>query len=357
MKGIAVLGSTGSIGTSTLKIVEQFPDEFRVVSMAAGKNFPVLRDQIRKFRPAFVSIQQDRFLPELSREFPKVAFGTGKEGVDACVLVAGVDIVVVGIVGLAAMSPALTAVRSGKVVALATKEVLVVAGSLFRNEIASSTSVLIPVDSEHSALFQLLQGRERSEVTSIVLTASGGPFLHMAGAALDRVTPEMAIQHPNWRMGPKISVDSATLMNKGLELIEAHFLFDFSEKDIEVWLHPQSIVHGAICLRDNSCLAQLCKPDMRCSIGYAMSYPKRLPDVIPKFGFSDLANLEFFEPDVRQFPALKLAREALNSGASHLVVLNAANDIAVESFLRGEIEFRRLPPLPAWRLRRIGQLR
>ena len=294
MKGICVLGSTGSIGTQTLSIVSDFPDKYQVLSLSAGKNITLLKEQIRKFRPQFVSVQSPETITELKKEFPSVTFEEGEAGHKACVNVKGVEIVIVGIVGFAALAPTLEAIRLGKTIGLANKESLVVAGALMKKALRESSATLIPVDSEHNALFQLLMGREKREIATIVLTASGGPLLRRPELPLKEVTPEIAIKHPNWNMGPKISVDSATLMNKGLELIEAHFLFDFPEKQIEVWVHPQSIVHGAVWFNDNTCLAQLNKPDMRASIGFSLSYPERLPGVIPKLTLTEMSQLEFF---------------------------------------------------------------
>jgi 1-deoxy-D-xylulose-5-phosphate reductoisomerase len=344
VKRIAVLGSTGTIGHNTLELVRAFPEKFEVVALGAGRNLGLLREQIRAFRPAFVTVQEQVDRDTLAREFPELELGWGGEGLETAVSDARVDVVVVGIVGFAALAPTLRAIRARKTVALANKESLVVAGSLLRQEVATSGATVIPVDSEHNALYQLLQGRPPGEVDTLVLTASGGPLLRRPELPLAEVTPEIATRHPNWKMGPKISVDSATLMNKGLELIEAHFLFDVPSTRIEVWVHPQSIVHGAIWLTDNSCLAQLSKPDMRSSIGYAMAYPERLAAPIPRLGLSEMARLEFLEPDLVRFPALGLAREALEAGPSSLVALNAANEVAVEAFLNGRILF---PDIPA----------
>lgn len=345
MNAIAVLGSTGTIGANTLDIVDRYPERYRVVTLAAGRNIEKLREQIRKYRPKLVSVTDSAAALLLSREFPGITVAVGDEGLKACVEHAEVQSVVVGIVGFAAMAPTLAAIRAKRRVALANKEVLVVAGSLLREETRRSQAVVIPVDSEHNALHQLLEGRSRDLVETVVLTASGGPLLRRPELPLDEVTPEIAVAHPNWKMGPKISVDSATLMNKGLELIEAHFLFDFPGDKIEVWVHPQSIIHGAIWLKDNTCLAQLSKPDMKASIGHALAHPDRLTAVVEKLKFSDMAKLEFFEPDLVRFPALKLAREALRSGGTHLVTLNAANEIAVEAFLARRILFSQIPSL------------
>lgn len=343
IKGIAVYGSTGTIGDNTLEIVRRFPDRFRVISLAAGRNIEKLRAQITEFSPQLVAVQDTDGAGQLRREFPKLTILTGEEGLRAGIDAAGVDTVVMGIVGFAALAPTLHAIRAGKKIALANKESLVVGGSLLRAELEKSKAQCIPVDSEHNALFQLLEGYPRHQVETVVLTASGGPLLRRPELPLEDVTPAIAVAHPNWKMGPKISVDSATLMNKGLELIEAHFLFGFPSEKIEVWVHPQSIVHGALWMTDNSCLAQLTKPDMKSSIGHALCYPERLPRVIPKLTFQEMAKLEFFEPDLVRFPALRLARQALEAGPSHLVVLNAANEVAVGRFLEGRLLFSQIP--------------
>lgn len=345
MKSIAVMGSTGSIGTQTLQIVEAFPDRFRVVGLSAGRNLKLLRTQIQQFSPQFVVVAEARDAETLSKEFPELTIECGGNGLEAMAARKECDLVVMGILGFAALAPTLAAVRAGKDVALANKESIITAGSLLQAEIAQSHGRCIPVDSEHNALYQLLLGQKRETVRSLVLTASGGPLLRRPDLPLDQVTPEIAVKHPNWSMGPKISVDSATLMNKGLELVEAHILFDFPAKDIEVWVHPQSIVHGTLCFNDNSVIAQLNRPDMRCSIGYAMAYPDRMDNVIEKLSFKDLAQLEFFEPDEIRFPALRLAREALDSGPSHLIALNALNEVAVNAFLQKRIHFGQIPEL------------
>lgn len=342
MTGIALLGSTGTIGTFTLEIIRRFPEKFKVISLAAGKNISLLRDQVREFQPQFVSLVAVEHLSSLQHEFPQTRFLHGREGMKECVEQVEVDVVVNGIVGFAGLEPALFAIRANKIIALANKESLVVAGFLLRDELQKSKAQLIPVDSEHNALYQLLEGRKASDVDTLVLTASGGPFYRKPELNFADVTPEMAVKHPNWNMGPKISVDSATMMNKGLELIEAHYLFGFAEEKIEIWVHPQSIVHGAIWFKDNSCLAQMTKPDMKSSIGFALSYPEKLPQVISRFSFKEMHALEFYEPDEERFPALRLAREALRAGPGHLVVLNAANELAVSAFLQKQVGFHQI---------------
>ncbi len=342
-RGIAVLGSTGTIGTYTLQIVESNPDAFFVVSLAAGTRVSLLKEQIKKFQPKVVSVSSAKDAEELKKEFPQLEVGFSDEGIKNCIEQKDVDVVINGIVGFAALVPTMLALKADKFIGLANKESLVVAGPLFKKFVMQSKSTVIPVDSEHNALFQLLKNQERTDVETLVLTASGGPFLKKPELDLNSITPQMAIKHPNWNMGPKISVDSATLMNKGLELIEAHYLFDFPEDKIEVWVHPQSIVHGAIWFSDNTSIAQLSRPDMKSAIGYAMSYPKRINNVIKKLTLKEMANLEFMQPDTDRFRCLSLAREALKSGHSHLVVLNAANEIAVSAFLEEKIRFSEIP--------------
>jgi len=340
---VCVLGSTGTIGTYTLELIQAFPDRFEAVSLAAGKNLTKLQEQIRTFNPQRVSVQDESDAKFLRQEFPKLQIDWGIEGIKRCIEASGVEVVIVGIVGFAGLEPTLHAIGQNKLIGLANKESLVTAGSLFHEEVKRSSAQIVPVDSEHNALYQLLNGVDRSEVQTVVLTASGGPFLKRTDLDFKQVTPEMAISHPNWKMGPKISVDSATLMNKGLELIEAHFLFGFPENQIEVWVHPQSIIHGAIWLKDNTNLAQLSLPDMKSAIGYALSYPERLSQPIKKLTLNQMSRLEFFEPDIQRFPCLELARKSLRAGQSHVIALNAANEIAVNAFLNRQIAFTQIP--------------
>ncbi|MFM8269103.1 MAG: 1-deoxy-D-xylulose-5-phosphate reductoisomerase [Pseudomonadota bacterium] len=340
---ICVLGSTGTIGTYTLDLVRAFTDQFEIVSLAAGKNLAKLQEQIKAFKPEAVSVQSEADAALIRREFPKLEVGFGIEGIKRCIDISEVEVVIVGIVGFAGLEPTLHAIRKDKLIGLANKESLVTAGSLFQEEVKKSRAKIVPVDSEHNALYQLLKGTNIAEIETLVLTASGGPFLRRMDLDLSQVSPEMAVSHPNWKMGPKISVDSATLMNKGLELIEAHFLFGFPENRIEVWVHPQSIIHGAIWLKDNTNLAQLSLPDMKSAIGYALSYPGRLTQPIKKLSLAQMSRLEFFEPDTTRFPCLTLARKALQAGQSHVIALNAANEIAVEAFLGNQIRFTQIP--------------
>lgn len=349
---LAVLGSTGTIGTYTLEIVDKYPGQFRVVSLSCGRNIEKLIGQIEKYRPKVVSVEKSEAIGDLKSKFPNVGFFSGTEGISACLATEPIDVAIVGVVGFAGLEPTKQALRHCKIVGLANKESLVVAGTLLQKEIADSKAICVPVDSEHNAVYQVLMGRQREEIGSIVLTASGGPLLRHPEMPLEDVTPAFAVAHPNWKMGPKISVDSATMMNKGLEVIEAHFLFKFPEPQIEVWVHPQSIIHGAVWFKDNSCIAQLTKPDMKSSIGYAMKYPERPAGVIPKLTFKEMAKLEFYEPDYKRFPCLRLAREALLAGPSYLVVLNAANEVGVDLFLNGKIRFSDIPTFIEKQLRK-----
>lgn len=345
MGSLAVFGSTGTIGKNTLRIVDQFPEQFAVRVLTAGKNIDLLGEQIERYSPTAVCVQEESDRRPIQARFPDLQVYAGAQGLVEIVRDHDCDVLLMGIVGFAALAPTLEAVRLGRRIGLANKESLVVAGHLLRTEQRRSGAVIIPVDSEHNAIFQLLEGRNPADISSIVLTASGGPLLRRPELPLPEVTPEIAIAHPNWKMGPKISVDSATMMNKGLEVIEAQILFDLPEERIEVWVHPQSIVHGAVWLKDNSCLAHLSVPDMRSAIGHAVAAPRRLAEVVPKLSFAQMANLEFLKPDPQRFPALSLARTALRGGPSHLIVLNAVNEVAVDAFLKRELRFDQIAQL------------
>jgi 1-deoxy-D-xylulose-5-phosphate reductoisomerase len=356
--GIAVLGSTGTIGRNTLALVDRFPERFRVATLSArGSDPEAVATQIERYRPKLVALELESAVEGLQNRFPSVTFVAGPEGNEAASTHDDVATVVVGIVGFAALRPVVAAIRAGKRLALANKETLVAAGALVRGELERHHKAeLIPVDSEHSALFQVLDGRDRAQIATLVLTASGGPFLRRPELDLSTVTPEMAVAHPNWRMGPKISVDSATMMNKGLELVEACFLYDVPESKVEIWVHPQSIVHGAVWFRDQSCLAQLSVPDMRQAIAFALSYPERLDSPIAKLGLAAMRQLEFFPPDETRFPALRLARDAMVAGATARVALNASNEVAVERFLAGALRFDHIPVVVEETLERIASV-
>ena len=345
MKRLSLLGSTGSIGTNVLNIVRQFPDRYQLVGLAAGRNIERLRDQIVEFQPAIVSVIDEEHAKQLQRTLAGEYRGKICYGVAGCQEVAGyptADMTISAMVGAAGLLPTLSAIEAGKDVGLANKETLVVAGRLVMEKVKEFGVKLLPIDSEHSAVFQSLEAGRREDVEKVILTASGGPFVHKSSAELQSVTREQALNHPNWSMGPKITIDSATLMNKGLEVIEARWLFDIPPDAIEVVVHPQSIIHSLVQYQDGSVVAQLGIPDMRIPIGYALSYPERMPLELPPLNLSQCGNLEFIEPDYQRFPALRLAFEALHQGGVASAVLNAANEVAVEAFLNQKISFPRI---------------
>lgn len=342
MKSIAVLGSTGSVGLSTLDLVRRFPEEFRIAGLVAGRNLRRLAEQIREFSPACVSIREKDSVPELRRLLgtQQVEILWGEKGAVAVATADGVDAVLAAIVGGAGLVPTFEAVRAGKEVALANKEALVMAGEILVQEAKRSGVRLLPVDSEHSAIFQCLQGNRREEVDRIILTASGGPFLRASLKRLSCVTVSEALKHPNWKMGPKITIDSATMMNKGLEVVEARWLFDVSPAQVEVVIHPQSVIHSMVRYQDGSIIAQLGIPDMRIPIAYALSYPRRLKASWRPLELTRLGELTFLPVEKRRYPALSLAYEALAEGGTMPAVLNAANEVAVTAFLEKRIGFR-----------------
>ena len=344
MKSIVVLGSTGSIGVSTLDLVRRFPDEFRARGLVAGRNLKLLAAQIREFVPEWVSIREKEGIPLLRKLLGerKMEILWGESGATSVATASGVDIVVAAIVGSAGLVPTLEAVRAGKEVALANKEALVMAGEIFMREANKKGVRLFPVDSEHSAVFQCLQGNRREEVERIILTASGGPFLRVSLKSLERVTVKRALKHPNWKMGRKITVDSATMMNKGLEVVEARWLFDMMPSQVEVVIHPQSIVHSMVLYQDGSIIAQLGVPDMRIPIAYALSYPHRLKVNCRQLKLTELGELTFLPVEKRRYPALDLAYQALAVGGTMPAVLNAANEVAVAAFLERRIGFRKI---------------
>ncbi len=342
MKKLAVLGATGSIGVTTLSIVEQFPDCFRVVALAAGKNLEKLKKQVRLFQPELVSITSEADAKDLRAHLPgfRGEILCGAAGLLAVATHPEADMVMAALVGAAGLPPTLAAIRAGKTIALANKEALVIAGELMTREAKQHGVRLLPVDSEHNAIFQALQGHSRERVKRIVLTASGGPFLRRPIEELATVSVEEALQHPTWKMGNKITIDSATLMNKGLEVIEARWLFELPPEQVAVIIHPQSVVHSMVEYVDGSVLAQLGIPDMAIPISYILAYPDRLPLThLPALDLAATAQLTFLQPDFVKFPCLGLAYEALARGGTSPVVLNAANEVAVASFLSGQIRF------------------
>lgn len=337
---ISILGSTGSIGCSTLDLISRNRGAFDLVALTAHRNVRALVDQARTHRPQLAVISE----PDCYAELKAGLEGTGIEaaaGPEAVVEAAGrpADWVMAGIVGTAGLAPTLAAVRRGACIALANKECLVSAGSLFLDEVTRSGSILLPVDSEHNAIFQVLVPGRLDSVEKIILTASGGPFRTWTTADMAKATPAEAVAHPRWDMGAKISVDSATLMNKGLELIEAHYLFPVGEPRLDVVIHPESIVHSMVAYVDGSVLAQLGSPDMRTPISYALAWPGRMATPSTPLDLAAIGQLTFEAPDLEKFPALVLAREALRAGAAAPTVLNAANEVAVAAFLNGLIGF------------------
>lgn len=342
MKGVALLGSTGSIGVNVCEVVRQFPEHYRLVALAAGSNVELLASQIQEFKPDLVSIGSEQAADELRKRLSsstETKIVVGNSGNVEVAAHPDADITISSIVGAAGLMPTLAAIRGGKDIGLANKETLVMAGRIVMAEVEKYKVKMLPVDSEHSAIFQALEAGRRDDVRKIILTASGGPFRGRNKDDLARVTKEQALNHPNWSMGRKISIDSATLMNKGLEVIEARWLFGLPAEHIEVVVHPQSIIHSLVEFVDGSVVAQLGIPDMRIPIGYALSYPERLPLNLPRLSLAQCANLEFHDPDYDCFPALRLAFSALQQGGVMPAVLNAANEIAVEAFLDSQIDF------------------
>ncbi|MBF0527894.1 MAG: 1-deoxy-D-xylulose-5-phosphate reductoisomerase [Deltaproteobacteria bacterium] len=342
MRRVVVLGATGSIGRSCLDVISRFPDRFKIVGLAAGRNMELLAAQAALFKPRMCAVMGAAEAEVLRRLLPQdlnVEIVWGREGLCRVAALEETDIVVSAIVGAAGLAPTWTAVRSGKRVALANKETLVMAGELIMAEARKTGAEILPVDSEHSAIFQTLSGQRLEDVKRLILTASGGPFLNLSSEELARVTPRQALAHPRWRMGAKISIDSSTLMNKGLEAIEARWLFGLPWDRIAIHIHPQSIVHSLVEFIDGAVLAQLGRPDMRVPIAYALSYPARLPLDFPALDLVHSEPLTFAEPDEDRFPCLALALAAGRLGGAGPTALNAANEVAVEAFLLGEISF------------------
>jgi 1-deoxy-D-xylulose-5-phosphate reductoisomerase len=349
-KKIAILGSTGSIGRNVLKVATSFPEHFTVLGLAAGSNVELLSEQINTFSPLVASVADQEAAEKLESLLPG-SCGTeiawGQKGNELVASQQDADMVVSAIVGAAGLLPTLAAIRSGKDIALANKETLVMGGRLMMDEVKKHKVRLLPIDSEHSAIAQALEAGRKEDVARIILTASGGPFLELDKESLWEVTPDQALAHPNWDMGRKISIDSATLMNKGLEVIEAHWLFDVDIEKIEVVVHPQSIVHSLVEFVDGSVVAQLGIPDMRVPISYALSSPERLPTGLSRLNLTECSNLSFLEPDMQRFPALKIAYDACRTGGCTPAILNAANEVAVEAFLDGRLKFPQIPEVVA----------
>ncbi len=341
MKNIAILGATGSIGRSTLQVVERFSRRFRVAGLAAGRNISLLHKQIEKFRPQIVSVEEEKKADELKRLCKDLAVKIvfGEQGAEEVARFEENDIVVSAITGIKGLRPTLAAVKAGKRVALANKESMVAAGPLIQDEAQNSGSEIIPVDSEHNGIFQCLMRESKENVRKIILTASGGPFFHTSLEEMKNKTLEEALEHPRWKMGEKVTIDSASLMNKGLELIEARWLFGVPAQQLDILIHPQSIVHSLVEMKDGSVLALLSPTDMKIPILFALTYPEREEALLPSLNLSQVGVLEFYKADAEKFPLLGLARYALEQGQSVPVVLNASNEVAVEAFRDRKIRF------------------
>lgn len=341
IKQVALLGSTGSIGTQTIDIIRRNPHRFRLTLLTAKRNWRLLADQARELKPRHVVISDHSYYEDLRRELADcdVAVHSGSAPMAQLVAEDDVDMVVTATVGYSGMIPTVSAIKAGKTIALANKETLVVAGEVIERILKDSKSVILPVDSEHSAIFQCLAGENRYALSKIILTASGGPFRTLPAHRLPHVTAADALRHPNWDMGAKVTIDSASMMNKGFEMIEARWLFNCPPEDIEIVVHPQSIVHSMVEFSDGSVKAQLGVPDMHLPISYALGYPERIPHSEPPMRLDQYANLTFEKPDFEKFPLLGLAFDAIRAGGTAPCALNAANEKAVEAFLKGEIRF------------------
>lgn len=356
MKRIAILGSTGSIGTQALEVVTAHPDRFKVMLLTAQNNAELLAAQARQFKPEKVVIENEHKFYELKSHLEgtgiKVAWGASE--IAQSTTDDKIDLVLTALVGFSGVLPTLSALEAGKSIALANKETLVVAGALVTAKAKEKGLSIYPVDSEHSAIFQCLAGEEQNPIEKIILTASGGPFRGKKRHELEKVTREQALRHPNWTMGAKVTIDSASLMNKGLEVIEAKWLFDLDVSQVDVVVHPQSIIHSLVQFRDGSIKAQLGLPDMRLPIQYALGYPQRLDSDFPRFAFSNYPSLTFEQPDMETFRNLALAFEAIRRGGNSPCIMNAANEIAVSRFLEGQLGFLQMPDLVWWCMEHIG---
>ncbi|MCQ2553639.1 MAG: 1-deoxy-D-xylulose-5-phosphate reductoisomerase [Clostridia bacterium] len=343
MKKLSILGSTGSIGTQTLEVVRRHPERFEVVALACGHNIELLKKQIEEFKPSFVAVAEESDAKNLALEYPDIKVEFGSLGIINAASETDCTMVVNALMGMIGFKPTVYAIQAGKDIALANKETLVSGGDVVMKMAKENNVQILPIDSEHSAIFQCLQGAGPNKIKRILLTASGGPFRGYTKEQLKDVTVEQALKHPNWSMGSKITIDSATLMNKGLEVIEAATLFGVNANQIQVVVHPESAIHSAIEFEDGSIIAQIGVPDMKIPIAYALTYPERLDDVSVPLNLFDLATMHFEKPDRHTFECLDLAYKAMEHGLSYRVVLNAANEIAVEAFLKGEITFLQIP--------------
>lgn len=344
MKRVVILGSTGSIGQNALDVIGRYRDRFRVTGLAAGSNISLLEEQIRNFHPEVVAVAD----PEASERLRRRVRGmvevlSGEEGINLVASYENSDFVLSAMVGFSGLLPTLNAIRAGKTIGLANKETLVVAGEIIIREAKSKGVRILPVDSEHSAIFQCLEGKKREHIRRIILTASGGPFIDKRAEDFKDISPDEALRHPRWKMGKKVTIDSSTLMNKGLEVIEASRLFGLGPDDIEVVIHPESIIHSMVEFIDGSVISLQSVPDMKGPIAYALSYPERLSNILPPLDLTEIGTLSFFKPDLKKFPCLNYAYDALRAGGTMPAVLNASNEVAVESFLEGRIHFDKIP--------------
>ena len=354
MKKVLILGSTGSIGINTLNVIRNFPETFQITALTINTKIDLLETQIHEFNPGTVVVKDEKLGMSLKKRISgNCEVLVGEKGLIDAAANLDYDIFVGAMVGFCGLAPTLEAIKRGKIIALANKETLVVAGELITNLCSRYNAKIIPIDSEHSAIFQCLEGEEKNQVEKIILTASGGPFLNKNKASFANVTVKEALNHPNWKMGDKITIDSASMMNKGLEIIEAYWLFGVEKEKIEVVIHPQSIIHSMVQYIDGSIKAQLGLPDMKLPIQYALTYPDRLTNKFPRLNLAQIGNLTFFSPDLEKFECLMLAYNALSIGGTAPCIMNAANEIAVNKFLNGKIKFSHIPQLISTALEKI----
>lgn len=344
MRSIVILGSTGSIGKNTLNVAKHLGKEkIHVRALSAYSNISILAEQIKEFDPEVVAVYDEKQAHKLQQQFPNLQVLSGMQGLCAIASLPGKPLVVSALVGTLGIQPTVAGIRAGNDIALANKETLVSGGAFITQLVKKHNVRLLPIDSEHSAIFQCIQGVPHGHIRRLILTASGGPFLKLSPDQLQNVTPDQALKHPSWLMGPKITIDSSTLMNKGLEVIEAHWLYNIPVEKIDVVIHPQSIIHSMVELIDTSILAQMTEPDMQLPIQYCLTYPERVPSALKSFDFLKARTLEFYPPDFQKFKCLDLAYQTLRSGGSYSCYLNAANEVLVDRFLKGEISWLGIP--------------